>query len=48
LGFRLLHGVKSLEFDARISRAELPVDGADLLVALILPALNLPTQVLDA
>ncbi len=47
LGFRLLHGVKSLEFDACISRTELPVDRAYALVAVILPALHLPAEFLD-
>ncbi|MFL5696389.1 MAG: hypothetical protein ACJ797_04710 [Ktedonobacteraceae bacterium] len=34
-------------FDTRIRRAELPVHGADLLVAMVLPALNLLAEVLD-
>jgi hypothetical protein len=47
LSVRLLHGIESLEFDARISRAELPVHCADSLVAMILPTLNLLTEFLD-
>lgn len=47
LGCRLLHGIESFEFDARIRRAELPVDRADSLVALLLPLLNLSTEVLN-
>ena len=44
---RLLHGIEALEFDARVSRAELPVDSADSLVAMLLPTLNLLTEILD-
>jgi hypothetical protein len=40
----LLHGIESLQFETRIRRAELPVDRTDSLIAMILPALNLPTQ----
>ncbi len=47
LRVRLLHGIESFEFDARIRRAELPVHRADLLVTMILPLLNLLTEVLD-
>ncbi len=43
-----MHGIESFEFDARISRAELPVDGADPLVAMVLPKLYLLTQFLDS
>ena len=43
----MLHRVESLQFDARIRRAELPVDRADPLVAMVLPALNLLAEVLD-
>jgi len=43
----LLHGIEALEFDARVSRAELPVDSADSLVAMLLPTLNLLTEILD-
>lgn len=48
LGFRLLHGIETFEFDARISGAELPVDCSHPLIAMVLPALNLPTQFLDS
>ena len=44
----MLYGIKAFEFDARVRRAELPVHRANLLVAMILPALNLPTEVLDS
>jgi hypothetical protein len=43
----LLHGIEPFEFDARISRAELPVDRADSLVAMLLPLLGLLTEILD-
>ncbi len=39
LRIRLLYGIEPFEFDARISRAKLPVDRADSLVTMILPAL---------
>lgn len=42
-----MHGIEPFEFDASIRRAELPVDRADSLVAMLLPALNLPTELLD-
>lgn len=48
LSVRLLYGIESLQFDARIRRAELPVHGADSLVAMILPVLNLLAEVLDS
>jgi hypothetical protein len=41
------HRIKPLEFDTRISRPELPVDGANALVALLLPLLDLSTEVID-
>src|SRR5260370_22245515 len=44
LRVRLLHGIEAFEFDARISSTELPVRGADSLIAMILPALDLLTQ----
>jgi hypothetical protein len=47
LNVRLLHRIEALEFDTCISGAELPVHRANPLVALLLPALNLPTQLLD-
>jgi YD repeat-containing protein len=43
----LLHGIEAFEFDARIRRAELPVHRADSLVTMILPTLNLLTEVLN-
>ncbi len=43
-----LHRIESLEFDTRIRRAELPVHRTDSLVAMILPVLNLLTEVLDS
>jgi hypothetical protein len=43
----LLHGIEPFELDARIRRAELPVDGAHALVTMILPRLHLPTEFLD-
>jgi hypothetical protein len=43
----LLHGIQPLQFDACISGAELPVDRADLLITMLLPALNLLTELLD-
>jgi len=43
----LLHGIEAFEFDERIRRAELPVDCADSLVAMILPALNLLIKLID-
>src|SRR5258708_13049370 len=46
LRVRLLHGIESLEFDTRIRRAELPVDRAHLLVAVVLPLLDLLTELL--
>ena len=48
LGVRLLHGIEPFEFDARIRCTELPIDGADPLVAMILPALNLLAEILDS
>src|SRR6266536_5099952 len=48
LSVRWLHRIEAFEFDTRIRRAELPVDGADLLVAMLLPALNLLTEILDS
>jgi hypothetical protein len=39
-GIRLLHGIEAFEFDARIRRAKLPVDRADLLIPMGLPAPN--------
>ena len=47
LSVRLLHGIEPLEFDARVSRAKLPVHCADTLVPMILPALNLLTKLLN-
>jgi len=47
LKVRLLHGIEPFEFDACVCRAKLPVDGANSLVAMILPALNFLTQILD-
>ena len=44
----MLHGIEAFEFDARIRRAEPPVDRADSLVAMILPALNLLAEILDS
>lgn len=46
LRVRLLHRIESLEFNARILRAKLPVDRADLLVTLILPLVRLLTEFL--
>ena len=43
----MLHGIEPFEFDARIRRAKLPVDRADLLVAMVLPKLYLLTKVLN-
>ena len=43
----MLHGIEPFEFDTRISRTELPVDGTDLLVAMVLPKPYLPTKVLN-
>src|SRR2546421_2621305 len=43
----LLHGIEAFEFDARVRCAELPVDRAHSLVAVILPALNLLTKLLN-
>ena len=43
----MLHRIESLEFDTRISRAKLPVDGTHALVAMLLPTLHLPTEFLD-
>ncbi len=45
---RLLHGIQSLEFNAGIRGAELPVDRAHSLVAMILPLLNLLTGFFDS
>ncbi len=42
----MLHRIESLQFDACIGCAELPVDGADSLVTVILPLLDLLTEVL--
>lgn len=42
----MLYRIQPLELDACIRRPELPVDGANALVALLLPALHLPTQLL--
>ncbi len=39
----LLHGIEPFEFDARIRGAELPIDRADSLTAMVLPA-NLATD----
>ncbi len=47
LSVRLLHGIESLEFDARIRGAELPVDRADSLVPMLLPALDLLAKILN-
>ena len=47
LNVRLLHRIEALQLNARIRRAELPVDGTNSLVAMILPVLNLLTKVLD-
>ncbi len=44
LRIRLLHRIESLQFDTRISGAELPVDRADSLIAMLLPALNLVAE----
>jgi len=44
----LLHRIEAFQFDARIRCAELPVDRADLLVALILPLLRLLTKFLNS
>jgi hypothetical protein len=41
------HRIQSLEFDACIRRPELSVDGANALVALLLPLLNLTTKLLN-
>jgi len=38
LSVRLLHGIEPFEFDARIRCTELPIDGADSLVAFHGPA----------
>jgi hypothetical protein len=43
----LLNGIESLQFDTRISDAELPIHRADSLIAMLLPTLNLVTEVLD-
>ena len=43
----MLHRIEPFEFDARVSRTELPVHCADSLVAMILPTLHLPTEFLD-
>ena len=44
---RLLHRIESLQFDACICCAELPVHRADSLVPMILPTLNLLAEILD-
>src|SRR6266700_3313899 len=44
----LLHWIEAFKFDARIRRTKLPIDRADLLVAMVLPALHLPTKFLDS
>ena len=43
----MLNGIESLQFDTRISDAELPIHRADSLIAMLLPTLNLVTEVLD-
>ena len=43
----MLHGIEPFKFDARICRAELPVHRTDLLVAMLLPALNLLTKLIN-
>jgi len=43
----LLYGIESLELDARICRAKLPVHRANSLVAMLLPELNLLTKLLN-
>src|SRR6266849_964655 len=48
LSVRLLYGIEPFEFDARIRRAKLPVHCADSLVAMILPALYLLTELLNS
>ena len=45
---RLLYGIESLEFDARICCAELPVDRANTLVPMLLPLLRLLTEFLNS
>src|SRR5260221_221668 len=48
LSVGLLYRIEPLEFDARIRRAELPVDHADSLVPMLLPTLNLLTEFLNS
>ena len=46
-GIGLLYRIKLIEFDAYVSRAELPVHRAYLLVAVVLPKLYLLAEVLN-
>jgi hypothetical protein len=43
----LLYWVETFEFDARIRRPKSPVHRADSLVSMLLPTLNLLTEILN-
>jgi hypothetical protein len=43
----LLYRIETFQFDARINRAELPVDGTDALIAMLLPTLDLLAKLLN-